>query len=905
LGAALDSGSPLLSSASSGNTLTSNFGTRLTTMGDDTPSFQSFGTTFSGSIKLFGVDYTGVHISSNGFVTFGTSQTSYSGENLNAWQHNFPVIAAFLVDIDLTKNTKVLSPGGNSTGTGDVWYRQDANGFMVTFDDVSPYGTYDPTDTTNHGNAFQIKLVQSQLNGKNYQTIELVYENISWAKGNSADVPQAGWSAGSAFPNQPHNTPTWSGSVANALAQAETSSNISRAGVWRWVVDGNTGQQLDVNASTAANTFATTAVTVATLGSTTSGTAQYALVNDSNGRFVLDTGTNPVTVKTVVGAAFDSTETTATVTVRVTDSATGLSTDQALTVNLSDRFGNASNNTIGLRSDAEVAELNGTPILRIDGGAGFDSLKLHGAGRSLNLSTVEDVVIKNIEKIDLSATGAQTLTLNNADVSAMSATNLIRTGTASADGNTWTNASGTALGATTAFSQLVVDGTSADTLNFASGGAGVWSSVGVANNGTSNYTVYQNTTTNSQVLVQSGVVVVLPEPTPLVVGEGVRNEPNSTGLGWAFSAANFTYGFADVAGQSDTPSKFIITALPQGGATLKIGGINAVVGQEYSISPWQEVLMFRVAGQSGEVSFKYRLKDSGATNNLTNEVTMGYNYARAGVGPVVLDLNGDGTLAYSQVAMDVNGDGHLDQTAWACAQDGVLVWDKNGDGVVRDASQYAFTQYGGQTDLQGLAAGFDSNGDGVFDAADAKFAEFAVWQDANQNGVSEAGEVRSLADVGVTRIDLSSDGVQRSPADGVNEAGRTTAQLADGREMLVADAEFAYSDLSYRVNAEGDLSLLGEQMNLDLSSLVSVHGALHSVDLSGTGANSLKISLSDLLSLGDQQPLRVLGDADDSVLLDAAQWTASGSAQAAGHSYAVYAASNGQQLWLDQQIHMA
>mgnify|MGYP006170516785 CR=1 FL=1 len=208
-------------------------------------------------------------------------------------------------------------------------------------------------------------------------------------------------------------------------------------------------------------------------------------------------------------------------------------------------------------------------------------------------------------------------------------------------------------------------------------------------------------------------------------------------------------------------------------------------------------------------------------------------------------------------------------------------------------------------DLQGLAAGFDSNGDGVFDAADAKFAEFTVWQDANQNGVSDAGEVRSLADVGVASIHLSSDGVQRTPADGVNEAGRTTAQLADGREMLVADAEFAYSDLSYRVNAEGDLSLLGEQMNLDLSSLVSLHGALHSVDLSGTGANNLKVSLSDLLSLGEQQPLRVLGDADDSVVLDATQWAASGTAQSEGHSYAVYAAGSGQQLWLEQHIHMA
>ena len=276
-----------------------------------------------------------------------------------------------------------------------------------------------------------------------------------------------------------------------------------------------------------------------------------------------------------------------------------------------------------------------------------------------------------------------------------------------------------------------------------------------------------------------------------------------------------------------------------------------------------------------------------------------------GTGPVVLDLNGDGTLAYSQVAMDVNGDGHLDNTAWAGAQDGVLVWDKNGDGVVRDASQYAFNQYGGQTDLQGLAAGFDSNADGVFDATDAKFAEFKVWQDANQNGVSDAGEVRSLAEVGLSSINLVSDGVQSQPAQGVSEAGRSTAQLADGGEMLVGDAEFAYSSLAYRINPEGELSYLGEQMDLDLSSLVSVHSGLHSVDLSGTGANSLEISLQDVLSLGSEQPLRVLGDADDRVVLDAVQWTASGSAQAEGHSYAVYAASNGQQLWLEQHIHMA
>jgi hypothetical protein len=172
--------------------------------------------------------------------------------------------------------------------------------------------------------------------------------------------------------------------------------------------------------------------------------------------------------------------------------------------------------------------------------------------------------------------------------------------------------------------------------------------------------------------------------------------------------------------------------------------------------------------------------------------------------PVVIDLNRDGILSYGQVTMDVNGDGLLDVTKWAGAQDGVLVWDKFADGLVHDNSQYAFAQYAttdrmdalGQarsaTDLEGLADGFDSNRDGVFNADDAKFAEFKVWQDANQNGVSDLGEVRSLLDWGILSIDLSSDNIVRTPTAGVTEAGRTTAKATDGSSVLVSDAAFEY-----------------------------------------------------------------------------------------------------------------
>jgi hypothetical protein len=170
-----------------------------------------------------------------------------------------------------------------------------------------------------------------------------------------------------------------------------------------------------------------------------------------------------------------------------------------------------------------------------------------------------------------------------------------------------------------------------------------------------------------------------------------------------------------------------------------------------------------------------------------------------------MDLNRDGFMSYGQVTMDVNGDRILDTTQWAGAQDGVLVWDKFADGLVHDNSQYAFGQYATTfsvdaqgfarlaSDLEGLADAFDTNRDGVFSMSDEKFGEFKIWQDMDQDGVSDAGEVRSLADWGITSINLVSDGVQRTPAEGVTEAGRSAANLVDGSTMLVADAAFAYS----------------------------------------------------------------------------------------------------------------
>jgi hypothetical protein len=291
------------------------------------------------------------------------------------------------------------------------------------------------------------------------------------------------------------------------------------------------------------------------------------------------------------------------------------------------------------------------------------------------------------------------------------------------------------------------------------------------------------------------------------------------------------------------------------------------------------------------------------------------------VAPVVFDLNRDGTLSYGQVTMDVNGDGYLDNTQWASAGDGVLVWNKYADGLVHNNSQYAFSQYAttrytnaaGQvlepTDLQGLADAFDSNFDGVFNAADAKFAEFSVWRDINQNGVSDAGEVRSLSDWGIAEINLSSDGVVRTPTAGVTEAGRTTATATDGTRVLVSDAGFEYSSLAYSSETVAGLGthidLLGSGMSLDLSSVIAVHANVAEVNTSGTGANTLKIHLGDVLQGTPAGVLQVTGDADDTAVIKADEWLSTGNVVADhGHNYAVFNAANGAaaQLLIDQHM---
>ena len=166
--------------------------------------------------------------------------------------------------------------------------------------------------------------------------------------------------------------------------------------------------------------------------------------------------------------------------------------------------------------------------------------------------------------------------------------------------------------------------------------------------------------------------------------------------------------------------------------------------------------------------------------------------------PIAVDLNGNGfefvNVDDSNVFFDVNGDGWKRRTSWIGKDDGLLAYDIDGDGKIDKPGEISFARYkdGAQSDLEGLRA-FDSNGDGRFDAADDKWAKFGVWQDANQSGVTDPGEFRTLTEMGIAAVNLTSD-AHFQVINGQTVHGIGSMTKADGSKIAIADVTFAYSN---------------------------------------------------------------------------------------------------------------
>lgn len=168
-----------------------------------------------------------------------------------------------------------------------------------------------------------------------------------------------------------------------------------------------------------------------------------------------------------------------------------------------------------------------------------------------------------------------------------------------------------------------------------------------------------------------------------------------------------------------------------------------------------------------------------------------------GGSPIVIDIAGDGIAlsdALAGVEFDLKGTGTKEKLGWTLpgTDDAWLALDRNGNGVV-DSGAELFGDYTPQPEASNkngflALAEFDrvangGNGDGVMDHRDAIFASLRLWQDKNHNGVSEPGELHTLASSKIAALELAFKESKR--ADQHGNQFRYRAKVKDARGASV------------------------------------------------------------------------------------------------------------------------
>ncbi|MEJ7138451.1 SdrD B-like domain-containing protein [Amphibiibacter pelophylacis] len=161
--------------------------------------------------------------------------------------------------------------------------------------------------------------------------------------------------------------------------------------------------------------------------------------------------------------------------------------------------------------------------------------------------------------------------------------------------------------------------------------------------------------------------------------------------------------------------------------------------------------------------------------------------------PIAIDLNDDGHINTvgvdygSEHRFDLLGTGDKVHSGWLAKGDGFLVIDTNHNGQIDSVHE----MFGGAIG-QGFAtlARYDSNGDGYINIHDKDFGAFKVWVDANGDRITEPGELKTLAEVGIVALKVSYEIDPSNDGHGNVVIEKSTAILANGHELLMGDVYF-------------------------------------------------------------------------------------------------------------------
>ncbi|MFA6075012.1 MAG: calcium-binding protein [Negativicutes bacterium] len=128
--------------------------------------------------------------------------------------------------------------------------------------------------------------------------------------------------------------------------------------------------------------------------------------------------------------------------------------------------------------------------------------------------------------------------------------------------------------------------------------------------------------------------------------------------------------------------------------------------------------------------------------------------------PLALDLDGNGiSFTKNSAYFDLGTDGFAERATWIGKGDGLLALDKNDDGKINNGSELfgdAMRKKDGTFAKDGFdaLADYDINKDGKIDANDEIYSKLKVWVDADGDGITDDGELKTLSELGIKQLNL-------------------------------------------------------------------------------------------------------------------------------------------------------
>ncbi|MDX1737687.1 MAG: hypothetical protein R3261_05590, partial [Alphaproteobacteria bacterium] len=227
----------------------------------------------------------------------------------------------------------------------------------------------------------------------------------------------------------------------------------------------------------------------------------------------------------------------------------------------------------------------------------------------------------------------------------------------------------------------------------------------------------------------------------VVTIQGFTNgDPDLLAFGTAGSHTNITGSFDATTGIFSLSGSATLAEYQAAIADIQFSGANVIETR---------TLTLQVTDDSGTTS--------DVTSSIINVIT---------TDPIILDLNGDGVNLISTaqgVDFDLDADGDKERIGWFSSDDGVLALDISGDGQINDMSEIisSYFNYQDRNDSEVIQSSleilslYDDNEDGIIDQQDDIFDKLSVWQDANTNGLTESGELKSMDEAGIQSINLN------------------------------------------------------------------------------------------------------------------------------------------------------